>query len=77
MSLLVWSGVGLTCGYYRVVVSGCVPSPVLYISMYKVAKYRQYTYSLDVTVHDHVEICSGISPIAALCIWRVLWGVMC
>ena len=65
MSLLVWSGVGPTCGYYRVVVSGCVQSPVLYISMYKVAKSRQYTYRLSVNVHVHVEVCSGISSIAS------------
>jgi hypothetical protein len=63
VSLLVWSGVGPTCGYYRVVVSGCVQSSVLYISMYKVAKSRQYTYSLSISVHVHVEVCSSISSI--------------
>ena len=28
--VIVWSGVGLICGYYKVVVSGCVQSPELY-----------------------------------------------
>ena len=74
---LVWSGVGPTCGYYRLVVSGCVQLPVLYISFYKVAKSRQYTYSLSVSVHVHVEVCSGISSVAAPCIGWGLWGVMC
>ena len=68
VSHLVWSGVGASCGYYRVVVSGCVQSSVLYISMYKVAKSRHYTYSVSVSVHVHVEVCSGISSNAALCI---------
>ena len=77
MSHLVWSGVGPTCGYYRVVVSGRVQLPVLYISLYKVAKSRQYTYGLSVSVHVHVEVCSGITSIAALCIRRSLWGVLC
>jgi len=53
-----WSGVGPTCGYYRVVVSGCVQTLVLYTSMYKVAKSRHYIYSLSVSVH--VQVCSGI-----------------
>ena len=74
MSHLVWSGVGPTCAYSMVVVSGCVQSPVIYIyiSIYKVAKYRQYTCSLSVSVHVLVEVCSGISSIAALCIRRGL-----
>jgi len=48
----VWSGMGPTCGYCRVVVSACVQSPVLYMSMYKVANSRQYTYSSSVSVHE-------------------------
>jgi len=80
VSHLVCSGVGPTCAYSMVVVSGCVQSPVIYIyiyiyiyiSIYKVAKYRQYTYSLSVSVHVLVEVCSVISSIAALCIRRGL-----
>ena len=57
MLQIVCSGVGSTCGYYRVVVNGCVQSPVLCISMYTVVKSRQYTYNLSVSVHVHVEVC--------------------
>jgi hypothetical protein len=77
VSHLVCSGVGPTCGYYRVVDSGCVQLPVLHISLYKVAKSRQYTYSLSVSVDAHVEVCSGILSITALCIRRGLGDVMC
>jgi len=32
---------------------------------------RGGSHSLSVTVHVHVEVCTGISSIAALCIWRI------
>ena len=54
VSHLVWSGVGSTCGYYRVVVSGCIRLPVLYC-LYPCIKWP--SLGLSVSVHVH---CSGL-----------------